>query len=156
MTNEMTTEGFASTDAVVPDHVDRIVENNRRWLDDWRQNVRCPDFLRWIESLFCSDDILLDSVVLNSGFPELPSTERNFSVLFFTDRYSYAIRARPDWKTETEGDAGYLGCVASCRKVRAGESWTRGDDLADGPYSEKTWQGILADIVRHEMVALGQ
>jgi hypothetical protein len=47
---------------------------------------------------------------------------------------------------------GYLGCTASCRKPRAGEDWTRGSDLADGPLTEAIWRRILADIVSYEMV----
>ena len=45
---------------------------------------------------------------------------------------------------------GYLGCGANSRKARTGETWTRGNDLADGKFSEETWQRILQDIVRYE------
>lgn len=51
-----------------------------------------------------------------------------------------------------ELDDGYLGCIASSRKPRAGEKHTRGNDLADGPLTEETWRRILADIVSYEMV----
>jgi len=47
---------------------------------------------------------------------------------------------------------GYLGCTASCRKPRAGETWGRGRDLSDGPFSEETWRKILSDIVSYELV----
>lgn len=49
---------------------------------------------------------------------------------------------------------GYLGCIASSRVIRAGESRTRGNDLADGPFSRETWDRIVRDIVRYELVAI--
>ena len=45
---------------------------------------------------------------------------------------------------------GYMGCGARSRKPRTGETWERGNDLADGDFSEATWQKILQDIVRYE------
>ena len=54
--------------------------------------------------------------------------------------------------THTTG--GYLGCIVSERKPRAGESWTRGNDLADGDFCEETWLAILRDIVKYEMVKI--
>ena len=50
-----------------------------------------------------------------------------------------------------EIDNGYLGCIATCRKARAGEDWQRGNDLADGPLTEETWRRIIADIVSYEL-----
>lgn len=46
----------------------------------------------------------------------------------------------------------YLGCIARSRKPRAGETWTRGNDLADGKLNYKTWVRILGDIVSYELV----
>jgi hypothetical protein len=68
----------------------------------------------------------------------------------YTDNHVYSISA----KAPTEGYAGYLGCIASCRKARAGEEQHRGSDLADGPFTDETWQKILADIVSYELVPL--
>jgi hypothetical protein len=48
-------------------------------------------------------------------------------------------------------DRGYLGCIASCRKPRVGETWHRGSDLADGPYSKETFFKIIGDIVSLEL-----
>ena len=72
--------------------------------------------------------------------------EDRLKVIFFTSEYSYAISARLP-----KEDRGYLGCTASCRKPRVGETWTRGCDLADGDYSRETFIRIMADIVSHEM-----
>lgn len=45
---------------------------------------------------------------------------------------------------------GFLMCGALSRKPRTGETWCRGNDLADGKFGEKTWNRILQDIVRYE------
>ena len=42
-------------------------------------------------------------------------------------------------------EQGYLGGYSSARAPRPGETWTRGNDLADGPYCEETWNAILSD-----------
>ena len=42
--------------------------------------------------------------------------------------------------------------MVQTRKPRAGEDWNRGNDLADGPYSEETWREIVNDIVAYELV----
>lgn len=75
----------------------------------------------------------------------------------FTKEYSYQIVARIP-KVEKLGGGemltvdGYLGCTTSARKPRAGEDWTRGNDLSDGKYCEETWQRILNDIIAYELV----
>jgi hypothetical protein len=51
-------------------------------------------------------------------------------------------------------DKGYLGCQSSRRKARAGESWTRGSDLPDGPLNRETWDKILKAIVIYELEEL--
>lgn len=48
----------------------------------------------------------------------------------------------------------YLGCIAATRKPRAGENWTRGNDLPDGPFSKETWDKIIAAIVGYELVKI--
>lgn len=68
----------------------------------------------------------------------------------FTDANKYAVTVQ----VHADDDDGYLGCVASSRKPRAGEDWTRGNDLADGSLSEETWHKILGDIVSYEMVRI--
>ena len=46
----------------------------------------------------------------------------------------------------------YMGCTMSSRRSRAGETWKRGNDLADGKFSEKLWNKILSDMLGAEMV----
>ncbi len=45
---------------------------------------------------------------------------------------------------------GYLGCGSLSRRFRPGETWGRGNDLADGKFCEETWCKIIKDIVRYE------
>ena len=49
---------------------------------------------------------------------------------------------------------GYLGATASSRAPRPGETWTRGNDLADGPYSHETWLKIVADAAFWDVLPL--
>ena len=83
----------------------------------------------------------------------------------FTKDHLYAISSRlpevkrpsADYKLKVGDELeklndGYLGCIADTRKPRAGEDWNRGNDLADGDYSEKTWQEIKDDILAYELV----
>ena len=69
-----------------------------------------------------------------------------FALFTNDNRYSFVARERKE--------GAYLGCIASSRKPRAGEDWTRGRDLADGSLSEDTWRKILAEIVSYELVRL--
>ena len=65
----------------------------------------------------------------------------------FTKTNKYTIRA-----VCRDNGQNYLGCVASSRMPRAGETWCRGNDLYDGDLSEQTWQRIIFDIVCYELV----
>lgn len=73
-------------------------------------------------------------------------------VKLYTDNNCYSIVATLDKANQIPG--GYLGCTASSRKPRAGEGWTRGSDLADGDFSQETWNKILGDIVAYELVEI--
>ena len=75
---------------------------------------------------------------------------RRYSV--FTATNEYVIRVRP----KSDGDNGYLGCTSRSRTPRAGETWRRGNDLADGDFCEETWKKILADIVSYELVRISR
>jgi hypothetical protein len=72
-----------------------------------------------------------------------------YKFFIYTDNNKYAIYAD---ETPTEYlPKGYLGCVAQSRKYRPGEDWFRGNDLPDGPLTEKTWNVIMKAIVRYEL-----
>ncbi len=68
----------------------------------------------------------------------------------YTRDHAYAIVAKQSDKKS------YLGCVASARKPRAGEDWTRGRDLADGDFSQETWNKIKNDILSFELVKIAK
>jgi len=61
-----------------------------------------------------------------------------------TAEHRYSISATPT----------YLGCIASATRERPGETWTRGNDLPDGPFSRETWESIKDRIISYEMVKL--
>ena len=65
-------------------------------------------------------------------------------VKLYTNGHVYAISASPT----------YLGCIASTRKPRPGETWTRGNDLADGSFGKEIWDRILRDIVGYELMTI--
>lgn len=66
------------------------------------------------------------------------------SVVFCTAAHTYHLSFRED----------YLGCTASCRTVRPGESWTRGSDLPDGEFSRDTFDEIVRAVLAYELVDL--
>lgn len=70
---------------------------------------------------------------------------------FYTDEHKYNIIA-----VERSEDDSYLGCQVSTRKRRAGEDWSRGNDLPDGDFNKKTWDRIIYSIVSYEMVKLSK
>ena len=69
------------------------------------------------------------------------NSEERFGIKIYTDRNIYSIVA-----TDT-----YLGCIASTRKPRPGEKHTRGSDLPDGNFLEKTFFSILGAILFYEL-----
>ena len=81
---------------------------------------------------------------------------------FFTKNYTYNIAVRPyGFRHETveagktigkSNEPSYIGCTVQARKPRAGENWTRGNDLPDGKYSYETWTKIKHGILAYELV----
>lgn len=73
-------------------------------------------------------------------------TEQGGRVRLATATHQYVISFHPT--------SDYLGCIADSRIVRAGETWTRGNDLADGKFNEETFKRIVTDILAYELVPL--
>ena len=67
----------------------------------------------------------------------------------YTDRHSYAIVMYADTGDRTKT---YLGCVMDNRTPWTGENHTRGNDLADGAFSDATLDRIFADILSCELL----
>ncbi|MCK5602495.1 hypothetical protein KAR91_11510 [Candidatus Pacearchaeota archaeon] len=70
-------------------------------------------------------------------------------LFLYTDENRYYINA-----IERSDGENYIGCNVSARKTRAGEDWTRGNDLPDGPFNKETWNRIIYAIVNYELVKL--
>ena len=85
--------------------------------------------------------------VEGSNDPEKKEHIERFRI--FTQDHIYSIHA-----VERESDDGYLGCTACNRKPNAGESWNRGNDLADGGLNYNTWCKIKDDIIGYELMPL--
>ena len=49
-----------------------------------------------------------------------------------------------------DSDLNYMGASAFTKRPRSGEDWLRGNDLADGRFSIRTFFRIAKDIVTHE------
>lgn len=77
-----------------------------------------------------------------------PGSAPKLRIRLYTDANAYTLTA------SERGDHGYLGCVATSRKPRAGETQHRTRNLSEGALSEDTWRDILADIVAYELVRL--
>ena len=67
-----------------------------------------------------------------------------FRIQLYTQGHCYFFVVKDD----------YLGCMASTRKPRPGEGWTRGNDLPDGKFSLATLREIMGAIVFYEAVAV--
>lgn len=72
-------------------------------------------------------------------------------VFIYTHNNRYSIRA-----TTRKDGSSYLGCGVTCRTPRAGETWKRGNDLSDGPFTRETWEKIKNDIIAYELVKVAK
>ena len=105
------------------------------------------DFNQWVEHDFgrrsSADKKIHD--ITEEWLAENPQVHpyRRIKIYTFTNYYTISAIEKPD--------GGYLGCVASSRKSRAGESWLRGNDLPDGELTRETWDAILGGIICYEL-----
>ena len=110
-------------------------KSKQKLLDDWIAQLIFPGKVK---------DFVQDKKAYNS-----PEGEYYREICFYTQEHRYTITA-----VDRPKDSGYLGCQVSCRKPRAGEDWTRGNDLPDGPFTKETWNTIVYSIVNYELVKL--
>jgi len=103
---------------------------------------------QWIAELVYPG-IGIDFIEEIKGSGQPGKTERTFC--FYTDKHRYVINA-----IDEDEKVGYLGCTVTARKRRAGENWTRGNDLPDGPFNKETWNRIIYAIVNYELVKLSK
>ena len=107
------------------------------------------ELAQWLRPL-CRYDKIEDFVIIDYK-------DKTLYLKLFTKDHSYRISARlPDCEKLGNGKMisvdGYLGCQGQIRKPRAGEDWTRGNDLPDGPYTKETWDKIIYAIIAYELV----
>lgn len=107
-----------------------------------------PELTKWINSICRYSES--ENYIL-TDYKELE--EDKVKINFYTKENKYLISARlPRKGSKRLRDNGYLGCIVITRKPRAGESWSRGSDLPDGPYSKETWDKIVNGILAYELV----
>lgn len=117
------------------------MKDKMKMLDQWMRDI-CPspgletEYIKVVEDSFPVEDNVTDF-------------KHKRIIDIFTDHNKYHITAIDRGRSRS-----YLGCMGSARKPLAGEDWNRGNDLSDGPFTEKTWNEILNDIVRYELVQL--
>lgn len=102
-----------------------------------------PELADWLKTISRYGNV--DSI--SQIFRDKNDPERHFMYIF-TDEHYYSISAYAPTKEKPKG---YLGCIASNRKNRVGEWWSRGNDLSDGPYNKETFISIMGDIISMEL-----
>lgn len=125
----------------------------RKLLTEWLSELKTWSPKSW-DDYILDDEDYRDYLYPDHKGNEKPRedfqlNENRLHVVLFTNDHRYHIAAH----TAPEGGDDYLGCLASVRKPRAGEAWTRGNDLPDGPLTRETWDSIIHRIVGYELVA---
>ena len=119
---------------------DKVVEISHRdltpmeELDQWLKELVFPGLV----------EDFVEEIAINTL-----ETETHRELFLYTDEYRYYINA-----IERKDNKNYIGCNVVARKTRAGEDWTRGNDLPDGPFNKNTWNRIIYAIVNYELVKL--
>lgn len=113
--------------------------------------VNIKVFKTWLTEIIIGDGKSKDLYIKEkSGGESSPfKYENRYKFIFYTNKYKYAISA-----VERSDKRGYLGCTMDCRKARAGEDWTRGNDLPDGILNRKTWEKIKNAVIKNELVKI--
>lgn len=113
--------------------------------------MKMEDFDKWLKELVYPKEVEdFIEVIYDGGQSQDDKTyEIKKEVAFYTDKHKYFIVA-----VERECKKGRLECVINVRKQRAGETWIRGNDLADGPFTRKTLERIKNRIIAYELVKL--
>lgn len=107
-----------------------------------------PEFALWLKTVVRYGNV--DSQVLIYWYCYDSCPENRFRCIFYTNNHKYSISGYVPIEADKD-NKGYLGCVASTRKPRPGEDWTRGNDLPDGNYSKQTFDKIVRGILGYEI-----
>ena len=120
------------------------------WIDSDEQPIEKYEDLtcqmkEWLSSIYSPTQV--DRALKSEKIEKGTDKERlRLTAKIWTFLNEYRIIAL----TYLYDDRNYLGCQVSTRKSRTGETWTRGNDLPDGKFNEKTWNRIMTAIVRYE------
>jgi hypothetical protein len=136
---------------------DSKIDELMEWLDKNAEKISNkdnPDVTKMEKLKFWVDRLVFSGkpeefIQISESFKT--ENEEVREICFYTNEYKYRIYA-----VDRKKDEGYLGCQVSARKMRPGEDWTRGNDLADGKFNEETWNSIIASIVRYELIQLSK
>ena len=135
------------TDRVESDVVNGEAEENVGYSVSAIDPEVVTDIRPWLESL-----VRWGGDVQQVSIPESELVDDGLERFYiYTRENSYSLYVKYP-RIGDANDVGYLGCIASSRTPRAGEDWTRGNDLSDGPLTHETWVRIVQDIVAYEMV----
>ena len=116
--------------------------------DEKVESGTIEDFNEWMKQLIFPGE-LEEFVHVIKEFNT--QDEKYIDVRLYTESYRYKFLVI---ERDPEKGPSYLGCQVNARKPRAGEDWTRGNDLRDGPITKETWNKIVRDIVKYELVRL--
>ncbi len=83
-------------------------------------------------------------------FDDVSENEYFGRYCIYTRNFTYTLTAK--WYKDHD----YLACGVNARMPRAGEDWTRGNDLPDGEFSRKTWEKIKNAIIQYELVKIAK
>lgn len=122
--------------------VDNAISSN-----EWPDATEVLNWLKAESSWISEDKIQIVEFVRNRDYSKL-----RFKL--YTAAHVYSISAEYGQASEKDYFHNYLGCGGSTRYYRAGEDWTRGNDLPDGKLTKETFRNILGAIVGYELVKL--
>ncbi len=110
---------------------------------------------KWLSELLYRDNNLENYFQIKTSSQRFEGGSEEFThVVYFYTKYNrlYLVVAPSSSRDGTI----YFGCQISDRKPRAGEDWTRGNDLADGKFNQETWNRIKNDIISYELVKVAK
>lgn len=130
-----------------------------------------PQLYKWMLQLFRHDDDIDAHITIRNRTEKGESLHLSISMWGYEHEYCLGVHlpsgklvpkmvrhgrghSRGPHKTKRVLDTGYMGLGSVARAPYAGEQHRRGSDMWDGDFSEKTWRGVLNDILRDSLVEL--
>lgn len=111
--------------------------------------MKSEDFFNWLKEVAPN---IYDRCQFVSEDNDPVLSKWSCRVNVFTRTHKYLISAH--WKGSSIDS--YLGCIANNRKPRAGETWTRGNDLPSGKLTRETWEDIKDAILSYELCKIAK